>query len=73
MKVSSFVYPNGARSDIAVQTLKDAGYESAFTIRWGQAAVPLALNQDPYGLPRFMILNNNWPMISGFILKSSAE
>lgn len=73
VKVSSFVYPNGARSDIAVQTLKDAGYESAFTIRWGQAAVPLALNQDPYGLPRFMILNNNWPMISGFILKSSAE
>lgn len=73
VKVSSFVYPNGARSDIAKQLLEEAGYECAFTIAWGQVLAPLGVNDDPYALPRYMILNNNWPMISGSIMKSSAD
>ena len=73
VKVSSFVYPNGARSDIAKQLLSEAGYECAFTIRWGQVLAPLSANDDPYELPRYMILNNNWPMISGALLRVSAD
>ncbi len=73
VKVTSFVYPSGARSDIAKRLLKESGYECAFTIRWGRVLAPLSTNQDPYELPRYMILNDNWPMISGALFKAAAE
>ena len=72
-KVSVMVYPNGIRSDITKQILKEAGYAYAFTIVWGPLLSPLKLNKDPYELPRYMIYQNNWGMISNTILKASAQ
>jgi peptidoglycan/xylan/chitin deacetylase (PgdA/CDA1 family) len=72
-KVSVMVYPNGIRSDITKQTLKEAGYANAFTIVWGPLLSPLKLNKDPYELPRYMIYQDNWGMIANTILKASAE
>lgn len=73
VEVTSFVYPSGVRSDIAKRLLKEEGYECAFTIRWGRVLAPLGSNQDPYELPRYMIMNSNWPMISGALFKAAAE
>jgi hypothetical protein len=53
--------------------LKEAGYKCAFTIKWGTLLSPLSINKDPYELPRYMIYQNNWGMISNSILKTSAQ
>ena len=77
IKVTAYVYPNGVRADMAKKTLKEAGYSYAFTITWGPVLSPLSLNKDPYELSRYMIWRDhgkeNWPMISGAILKASAN
>jgi peptidoglycan/xylan/chitin deacetylase (PgdA/CDA1 family) len=73
LKVLAMVYPNGVRSDITKKFLKDAGYTCAFTIKWGTLLSPISANKDPYELPRFMLYQNNWGMISGAILKMAAE
>jgi len=76
-KITAFVYPNGVRADITKKTLKDAGYSYAFTITWGPVLSPISLNKDPYELSRYMIWRDhekeNWRMISGAILKASAN
>jgi peptidoglycan/xylan/chitin deacetylase (PgdA/CDA1 family) len=72
-KVSIFVYPNGVRSDITKKTLKEAGYAYAFTIQWGILLSPMMLNTDPYDLPRYMIYQNNWGMISNSVLKAFVQ
>jgi peptidoglycan/xylan/chitin deacetylase (PgdA/CDA1 family) len=72
-KISIFVYPNGVRSDITKKILKEAGYQYAFTIKWGTVLSPLKLNTDPYELSRYMIYQNNWGMISNSILKAAAN
>ncbi len=71
--VSIFVYPNGVRSDITKKTLMEAGYICAFTIQWGTLLSPIKMNKDPYELPRYMIYQNNWGMISNSIIKASAK
>ncbi len=73
IKISAFVYPNGVRSDITKKTLKDSGYAYAFTINWGTVLSPLNLNKDPLELPRYMVLKNNWGMISSSIIKAAAK
>jgi peptidoglycan/xylan/chitin deacetylase (PgdA/CDA1 family) len=73
IRISAFVYPDGVRSDITKKTLKEAGYAYAFTIDWGALLYPLRLNKDPYELPRYMIYDNNWGMVSNSILKASAH
>ncbi len=73
IRISAFVYPNGVRSDITKKTLKSSGYAYAFTINWGGVLSPLSLNKDPLELPRYMVLKNNWGMISGSIIKASAQ
>jgi peptidoglycan/xylan/chitin deacetylase (PgdA/CDA1 family) len=72
-KVTAFVYPNGVRAGITKKTLKEAGYSYAFTITWGPVLSPLSLNKDPYELSRYMIYKENGHMISGAILKASAN
>jgi len=69
VKVTAFVYPNGVRSDITKKTVKDAGYRYAFTVVWGPVFCPLNENRNPYELPRYMVYQNNWAMISNSILK----
>jgi hypothetical protein len=66
-------YPNGIQSEITKKTLKESGYKCAFTIKWGTLLSPLSINKDPYELPRYMIYQNNWGMISNSILKTSAQ
>ena len=73
VKVSAMVYPNGVRSDITKKILKEAGYSCAFTIKWGPLLSPLSKNKDPYELPRYMIYQKNWGMISNSILKASVQ
>jgi hypothetical protein len=73
VKVTAFVYPNGVRSDITKKTVKDAGYRYAFTVVWGPVFCPLNENRDPYELPRYMVYQNNWAMISNSILKMPCD
>lgn len=73
VKISSFVYPNGVRADITKKTLKDAGYKYAFTINWGSLLFPMNLNKDLLELPRYMIMKDNWKMISSAIVKASSK
>lgn len=68
--VIGFAYPNGVRSPIAEQLLKEAGYRCAFTVVWGAVQSPLSQNPEPFALPRFMIYKNNWEMVRGSIIKS---
>jgi peptidoglycan/xylan/chitin deacetylase (PgdA/CDA1 family) len=73
VKVVAMAYPNGIQSEITKKMLKEAGYKCAFTIKWGPLLSPLSINKDPYELPRYMIYQNNWGMISNSILKTSAQ
>lgn len=73
VNIAAFVYPNGVRSDITKKTLKESGYAYAFTINWGAVLSPVSLNKDLLELPRYMVLKNNWGMISSSIFKASAQ
>ena len=72
-KISAFVYPNGVYSDITKETVKEAGYLCAFTIRWGPLSSPLRQNENPYEISRYMVYENNWGMISNSIVRAAAD
>jgi peptidoglycan/xylan/chitin deacetylase (PgdA/CDA1 family) len=72
-KVLAMVYPNGVRSDITKNMLKEAGYKCAFTIKWGPLLSPISANKDPYELPRYMLYQNNWAMISSSVVKAAGN
>jgi peptidoglycan/xylan/chitin deacetylase (PgdA/CDA1 family) len=73
VKILSMAYPNGIQSDITKKSLKDAGYKCAFTIKWGTLLSPFSANKDPFELPRYMLYQNNWGMISNSILKAAGN
>jgi peptidoglycan/xylan/chitin deacetylase (PgdA/CDA1 family) len=73
LKILAMVYPNGVRSDITKKILKEAGYSCAFTIKWGPLLSPLSINKDPFELPRYMIYQNNWGMISNSVIKAAGD
>ncbi len=73
VKVKGFFYPNGIYSEAARQTVKDAGYSCAFVITWGPVLSPLSRNADPFKLPRYMIYQDNWGMVSGTIIRDAGQ
>jgi len=73
LKVIAMAYPNGIHSEITKKTLRESGYACAFTIMWGSLLSPLDANKDPFALPRYMIYQDNWPMISNTIIKAAGD
>ena len=73
VKILAMAYPNGIQSEITRKTLKEAGYKCAFTIKWGALLSPLSANKDPFELPRYMIYQNNWGMISNSLVKAAGN
>ncbi len=73
VKVLAMAYPNGIHGEITKKILKEAGYRCAFTIRWGALNSPMAANKDPFELPRYMVYQDNWGMISNSILKAAGN
>jgi peptidoglycan/xylan/chitin deacetylase (PgdA/CDA1 family) len=73
VKILAMAYPNGIQSEITRKTLKEAGYKCAFTIKWGALLYPLSANKDPFELPRYMIYQNNWGMISNSLVKAAGN
>lgn len=73
VKILAMAYPNGIQAEITKKTLKEAGYKCAFTIKWGPLLSPLSANKDPFELPRYMIYQNNWGMISNSVIKAAGN
>ena len=72
-RVVVFVYPSGERSARAEGELRKAGYLYAFTIIWGTVPVPLGKNENPYGLPRYMLARQNWKSVFARIERDSGK
>jgi peptidoglycan/xylan/chitin deacetylase (PgdA/CDA1 family) len=73
VRVRAFAYPNGVHNEHAVSLVRGAGYRYAFTIAWGAIRVPSDLSSSGLVLPRYMIYEGNWPVISGAITKRAAS
>lgn len=58
--VDIFCYPFGVFSEITVETLKQAGYSCAFTLKSGVMKAPLDRNADLFRLPRFYVTKSSW-------------
>lgn len=59
-QVLIFVYPFGQKSEIAIETIKNAGYKYAFTLKWHALNLPLSENKNLYELPRYMLTKPEW-------------
>lgn len=59
-KVEILVYPYGINSPIAKTLIAKAGYNMAFTIKWGTMWLPLNKNKDMFALPRYMLTQKEW-------------
>lgn len=72
-RVVAFVYPSGERSARAEGELRKAGYLYAFTIIWGTVPVPLGKNENPFGLPRYMLARQNWKSVFARLERNSGK
>lgn len=69
--VEAFAFPFGVTSDLARAELRRAGYRYAFTIFHGAVRTPLAANEDPLRLPRYMVTKKSWNLISGILRRNA--
>jgi len=60
ISVTSFVYPFGLKTDITVQTLKEAGYRHAFTLEQTPLVIPEHLEKKSLSLGRYMVTRDNY-------------
>lgn len=58
--VTAYAYPFGVFSDITKTTLRNAGYDMAFSLRRSTLKVPLSRNEDTFDLPRWMVTRTSW-------------
>jgi len=71
-KVDVFVYPYGARSDVTIKYLKEAGYKYAFTVDRG--LVNLAdRGNSAFELPRYMLTRPNRKSLFASIIRNSSD
>ena len=71
--VSVFVYPSGEKSERAEEEIQSAGYRHAFGIKWGVLRVPLSDNKNPFDLPRYMLMRENWRNIFAKIERNAGR
>ncbi|TAL37832.1 MAG: polysaccharide deacetylase family protein [Spirochaetes bacterium] len=69
VRVLTYVYPFGVRSDMAEFALGMGMFRGAFTIDWGITSVPLSANKNIYALPRYMLVRNNYKNIFATLRK----
>lgn len=72
-KITLFVYPSGEISERAEKEIRDAGYNYAFTIKWGTVQIPLSKNTNVYEIPRYMLEKENWKNIFARLEKKACK
>jgi peptidoglycan/xylan/chitin deacetylase (PgdA/CDA1 family) len=72
-KIAIYAYPFGSFSQITIDTLKKAGFEYSFSLKHNFLKVPLAENEDPYNLPRYMVTKSNWKGVFSLLKKNGVS
>jgi peptidoglycan/xylan/chitin deacetylase (PgdA/CDA1 family) len=65
IKIDSYVYPFGSKSDRTIEELKKAGYKYAFTIVGKRTTVPA---ENSFEIPRFLLTKGNVKSTTAMII-----